>query len=118
MNLRKIVRKQRRFVRERAWEKFHNPKNLAMALAGEAGELLEIFQWKLPKATLTPREKQATEHELADIFYYLIRLCDLLDVDLEEAFWKKMKINSERYPASIVKGSAKKYTELREKSQD
>src|SRR3989338_2898620 len=93
--LNKLVSFQRGFVKDRDWEKFHTPKNLAMALAGEAGELLEIFQWLTAKESLTltkdKKKKLALQHELADIFYYLLRISDILEIDLEEAFWDKMK---------------------------
>lgn len=116
MNLKEIREGQRAFVKERAWEKFHSPKNLVMAMAGETGELLEIFQWLSEKESYAimgdPKKAEAVRHELADIFYYLCRLTDLLDVDLEKAFWEKLELNKKRYPASLVKGTAKKYTEL------
>lgn len=107
---------QRKFVRERDWEKFHTPKNLVMALAGEAGELLEIFQWLSAEESETivkdPKKMKALRHELSDILYYLLRLSDKLGVDLEKALLEKMKENKKRYPVKLAKGTAKKYTEL------
>lgn len=117
MDISKIRETQRSFVKERDWEKFHSPKNLVMALAGETGELLEIFQWLSEKESFEimkdSKKGEAVRHELADIFYYLCRLTDLLGVDLEKAFWEKLELNKKRYPASLVKGTAKKYTELK-----
>ncbi len=116
MDLIKVREHQRKFVTERLWEKFHNPKNLVMALAGETGELLEIFQWLTAEESQglmkDPKRAEQVRHEIADIFYYLVRLTDLLDIDLEKAFWEKMELNAKRYPAEKAKGQAKKYTEL------
>jgi len=116
MDIHKIREHQRKFVSEREWEKFHDPKNLTMALAGETGELLEIFQWLTSEESKTimtdPKRAEMVRHEISDIFYYLVRLTDLLGVDLEKAFWEKMELNARRYPADKAKGQAKKYTEL------
>ena len=113
---RKLLEMQREFVRAREWERFHTPKNLAMALAGEAGELLEIFQWLTAEESYdVPKDKKkltALQHEIADIFYYLMRLADVLGVDMEKAFLDKMKENARKYPVKLSKGTAKKYTEL------
>ena len=103
----------RQFARERDWDQFHSPKNLAMALVAEAGELVEHFQW------LTEEQSRAVsadklakiEHELADVLIYLVRLADKLGVDLSAAARTKMAINAAKYPADKVKGSAKKYSE-------
>ena len=93
----------RQFVAERDWEQFHNPKNLVMALAGEVGELTEIFQWLTGEesAAAMSDEYRAVQirDELADVFAYLIRLADVLDVDLEQAFGAKMIKNARKYPA-------------------
>lgn len=103
------------FAEERDWEQFHSPKNLAMALAGEAGELLEIFQWltedQSRELSQTIKGKAKAEEELADIAIYLIRLCDKLDVDLQKAVDNKIKINSQKYPTALAKGNAIKYNE-------
>lgn len=106
----------RQFVAERDWEQFHNPKNLVMALAGEVGELTEIFQWLTQEesAAVMDGEDRAVQvrDELADVFAYLIRLADVLDVDLELAFTEKMIKNARKYPAETAKSNATKYTEL------
>lgn len=103
------------FIQERDWEQFHSPKNLAMALSVESSELLEIFQWMKEEDSLKLKENPAilskVEDELADIFYYLLRLSSKAEVDLSEALIRKMKKNAEKYPASQVKGSSKKYDE-------
>src|SRR5215469_10332349 len=106
----------RQFVAERDWEQFHNPKNLVMALAGEVGELTEIFQWLTQEesAAVMADEDRAGQvrDELADVFAYLIRLADVLEVDLERAFAEKMIKNARKYPAETARSSAAKYTEL------
>lgn len=103
----------RRFAEERDWEKFHSPKNLSMALIGEAAELVEHFQWLTEEesSTLRPEKLHEVETELADIFIYLLRISDRLDVDLLKAVHAKMLLNEQKYPADKVRGSARKYTE-------
>ena len=85
----------KRFAQERDWEQFHSPKNLSMALAGEAGELLEHFQWMTETASqaLPEQKRQAVALEMADILIYLIRLAERLDVDLIESAYEKVDIN-------------------------
>jgi len=102
-----------RFARERDWEQFHSPKNLAMALAGEAGELLEHFQWltESQSAELDEDKKRQVAHELADILNYLVRLAERLDIDLIAAAEEKMAINERRYPAEKVRGDARRASE-------
>ena len=102
-----------RFALERDWDQFHSPKNLAMALVAEAGELVEHFQWltEAQSREVAPDKLEKIEHELADVLIYLVRLADKLGVDLSEAARAKMAINARKYPADIVKGSAKKYSE-------
>ena len=104
----------RRFAAERDWEQFHTPKNLAMALAGEAGAVIEHFQWLTPEQSvdLAPAAREAVAEELADVLLYLLRLADVLDVDLAEAARRKMAINALRYPADKAKGRADKYDRL------
>jgi dCTP diphosphatase len=99
----------REFARERDWEQFHNPKNLAMALAGEVGELLEILQWLTPEEADaimdSPRAADVAD-ELADVAIYLLRLADVLDVDLLEVAHAKLERNRERFPTTQVSGRA------------
>lgn len=103
------------FIQERDWEQFHSPKNLAMALSVESSELLEIFQWMKEEDSLKLKDNLVAlgkvEEELADIFYYLLRLSSKTNIDLSDALIKKMRKNAEKYPASQVKGSSKKYDE-------
>lgn len=101
------------FARERDWEQFHSPKNLAMALAGETGELLEHFQWltEAQSAALDEDKTRQVSHELADILLYLIRLSERLGIDLIAAAEEKMAINAVRYPADKVRGDARRADE-------
>lgn len=101
------------FAEAREWRQFHSPKNLAMALAGEAGELLELFQWlsEAESRELPPERLERVALELADLQIYLIRLGQELGVDLLEAVERKMAINEARYPAEKVRGSHRKYDE-------
>lgn len=106
----------REFVAERDWEQFHAPKNLVMALTGEVGELTELFQWLTPAESVEvmtdPSRAGRVRDELADVFAYLIRLADVLGVDLEEAFTSKMVKNARKYPAAAARGNPAKYTDL------
>lgn len=104
------------FAAERDWEQFHTPKNLAMALASEGGELLEIFQWLTPQqsAQVMQDEVRAVQvrEEMADVLAYLLRLSDVLDVDLEQALVEKIEKNRHKYPVRLARGKADKYTQL------
>lgn len=104
----------RQFAAERDWDQFHSPKNLASALAVEAAELLEPFQWLTDgqSRNLAPEQLQAVRHEIADVLIYLIRLADKLDVDLLAAAREKIALNAQKYPADKARGSTRKYTEL------
>jgi dCTP diphosphatase len=92
----------RNFAEERDWTQYHTPKNLVMALSGEVGELMEIFQWLTPEESRRVMEDQGqaaeVEQELADVLQYLIRLADVLGLDLEEALWEKLRSNQRRFP--------------------
>ena len=103
----------RKFAEERDWDQFHSPKNLSMALAVEASEIMEIFQWLTQEQSRDlPAEKMAElSNELADVAIYLIRLADKLGIDLLSAAEAKIARNKEKYPADKVRGSAKKYSE-------
>lgn len=103
----------REFARERDWDQFHTPKNLSMALIGEAAELVEHFQWVDGNSShlLDDKVRPSVEEEIADIFIYLVRIADKLDIDLYSAAERKIAINARKYPADKVKGSSKKYTE-------
>ena len=106
----------RQFADERDWDQFHSPKNLSMALIAEAAELIEHFQWltEAQSYSLSENKLSEVELELADIFLYLVRLADKLDVDLTKAAVKKIKINEQKYPAHKVRGKSDKYTAYRD----
>jgi len=105
----------REFVAERDWDKFHSPKNLAMALVAEAAELVEHFQWLTPEESLNlPAATRAeVELEIADVLLFLLRLCDKLDVEPLTAAHRKLELNREKYPVDKAKGRATKYDKLR-----
>lgn len=100
------------FVAERDWAQFHTPKNLAMAMIVEAAELVEQFQWDTPadSQVLTPEKREAVSHELADTFVYLLRIAEVLDIDLIAAAHQKIDLNAKKYPVEKAKGSNAKYT--------
>lgn len=102
----------RKFVAEREWDQFHTPKNLAMALAGEVGELLEHFQWLTAEqsANLSPEQLEEVAHEIADVQIYLAALADQLNIAIGTAVRKKLALNAEKYPPDQARGSAAKYT--------
>lgn len=102
------------FAAERDWDQFHNPKNLAMAVAAEAGELLEHFQWlTFEQAARLPRaSRDEVALECADVLLFLLRLCDKLDIDLAAAAEKKLALNARKYPADKSRGRATKYNKL------
>lgn len=104
----------RRFAENRDWDQFHSPKNLASALAVEAAELLEPFQWLTEEQSrhLTAEQSAAVRDEMADVLLYLIRLADKLGIDLESAARDKIARNSDKYPVEKAKGSSKKYSDL------
>ncbi len=105
-----------RFAREREWERFHSPKNLAMALTGEVGELVELFQWLSEddsrRVARDPATARRVRDEIADVLLYLVRLAAVLDVDLDEAVRSKLAANARKYPIERARGSAKKYSDL------
>ena len=103
----------RAFAQARDWEQFHSPKNLAMALAGEAGELLEHFQWLTQEQSqnLPAEKRDEVALELADILIYLVRTADRLDIDLLDAAARKIAINESRYPVQLVRGKADRASE-------
>lgn len=102
------------FVEERDWDQFHNPKNLAMALAAEAGELLEHFQWLSQEQaqSLESSTRDEVALELADILMFLVRISDKLDIDLLEAAGRKLALNRDKYPVEKARGRAIKYDKL------
>ncbi len=101
------------FAAVRDWDRFHSPKNLAMALIAECGELIEHFQWlsESESAQLSPEKHRAVAAELADIFIYLIRIADKLGIDLVAAAHEKITRNESRYPVDRVRGDARRADE-------
>jgi len=105
-----LTAKYREFSKERDWEKFHDPRSLILALVGEVGELAELFQWEDPSVnesqiSRTALQQRASE-EVADIFLYLIRLADVLQIDLLQAASLKLTRAEERFPVSDFVGRA------------
>lgn len=101
----------RSFARARDWEQFHTPKNLAMALAIEAAEVMEHFQWLTPEESraLSPERREALGHEIADVLIYLTRLADVADIDPVAAARTKIAINARRYPVAAARSNALEY---------
>ena len=112
--LRDLRDELRAFAAERDWDQFHSPRNLATALAVEAAELLEPFQWLTEEQSrsLPPDTRAAVEEELADVLLYLVRLADKLDVDLAAAARAKIVRNGQKYPVEKARGSSRKYDAL------
>ncbi|WP_306109988.1 nucleotide pyrophosphohydrolase [Pseudomonas sp. PB120] len=116
MDVVKVQQQLRDFASERDWEQFHTPKNLASALAVEAAELLENFQWLTDEQARLVKDDaermRRIEEEIADVTLYLLRLADVLSLDLQDAVDRKLRINADKYPADKARGNAKKYNEL------
>jgi NTP pyrophosphatase (non-canonical NTP hydrolase) len=104
------------FVRERDWEQFHAPKNLSMALAAEAGELMEHFLWATPEQSLTvardPVKRGKIEEELADVVIYALEFANMTGIDVAAAIERKLALNAQKYPVEKAKGRSVKYDEL------
>lgn len=97
-----------KFRDERDWKQFHNPKDLALAINIEAGELLELYLWK----DADEAKKERVKEELADIFSFALLLADKYDFDVKQIVMDKIRSNAEKYPVDKAKGTAKKYNEL------
>lgn len=110
-----VVEKLKNFRDSRDWRKFHDPKNLAMSIAIEAAELMEIFQWVNSNDSLDKAKEQErrVREEVADILLYLLSLADTLQIDLRNACLEKLDLNEKRYPVAESYGRAFKYTELK-----
>ncbi len=104
------------FARERDWEQFHAPKNLSMALAAEAAELMEHFLWSTPEASResvhAASKRGRIEEELADVIIYALEFANVAEIDVAQAVQKKMLANATKYPVEKARGRADKYTEL------
>ena len=105
-----------KFAKDRDWEQFHSPKNLAMAASVEVSEIVEIFQWMTEEESrrLKGKTLQNLEYEIGDVMNYLVALADKYGIDPVEAAKKKLAKNEKKYPASLVRGSSKKYNEYSE----
>ena len=112
-SLAELAQRLRQFAADRDWDQFHSPKNLAMALVAEAGELAAEFQWLTEAESRAPKPEELAriQAESADVLNYLVRLADKLGIDLIVAANEKIKDNERRYPVEQARGSAKKYTE-------
>lgn len=111
----------RGFARDREWDQFHTPKNLAMALAGEVGELLSEIQWLTEEQIAAqvaqePLRGRVTD-EIADVLMYLVRFADICGIDPLLAAWDKIERNETRYPVDKARGNARKYTDLADEDQ-
>ena len=112
-----IKARVRAFAHERDWEQFHAPKNLSMALAAEAGELMEHFLWDTPEASRAkvaddPARLAKIEEELADVVIYALEFANMTGIDVAAAIERKMAQNAAKYPVAKAKGRSAKYTEL------
>ncbi len=104
------------FVREREWEQFHSPKNLSMALAAEAGELMEHFLWATPEQSAAiaadAAKRQKIADELADVVIYALEFANITGLDVAAAIEAKMAANAKKYPVEKARGNSAKYDEL------
>ena len=115
MNIEEIQKRLQKFAADRDWEKFHSPKNLTMALSVEVAELVEIFQWSNSGGLdeiENPNIRKNIEEELADIFIYLLKISDKLNLDIEKTIHDKIEKNEKKYPIDKSFGSSKKYKDL------
>ncbi len=99
------------FADARDWDQFHSPKNLAMAVASEAGELVDVFQWLTDEESrhLSEEDRRHAAEEMADVLIYLLRLGDKLGIDFQKAIVEKMEVNEQKYPVDLARGNAIKY---------
>lgn len=107
-DIQEITEALRKFNQERDWEQFHNPKDLALAISIESGELLELFLWKDANQV----DKSKIQLELADVLAYTFLLANKLDLDIKDIIFEKLRVNGNKYPIDKSKGNSKKYTEL------
>lgn len=103
-----IIKELVKFRDEREWAQFHNPKDLAIALSIEASELLELFLWKSHEDV----DEEKLKAELADVFAFAFLLADRMKLDVQQIVLDKIEANRKKYPVSLARGTAKKYTDL------
>ena len=115
-----LIMALRQFAAERDWDQFHSPKNLSMALAVEAAELMEHFQWltEAESQALAPDKLAQVGEEVADVLLYLLRLCDKLGIDPVQAARQKLDVNRDKYPPDEARGRADKYTAYQAADQE
>ena len=120
LNIQNIIQHLRKFAKDRDWDQFHTPKKLSMALAVEASELLEQFQWLTEEQSLRLKDpaydvdkRQAISEEIADVLLYTFRMADILNIDLAAVTRDKLKKNAEKYPINKSRGLATKYNQLK-----
>ncbi|MFO7461992.1 MAG: nucleotide pyrophosphohydrolase [Desulfatiglandales bacterium] len=111
-----LINELREFAKERDWEQFHSPKNLAMALSVEVSEIVEIFQWLTQEESknLSQEKVEKVKQEIGDVMIFLTNLADKFGIDPLEAAREKIVMNRLKYPAELVKGKANKYSEYEE----
>ena len=106
------IQTNNQFVSERNWEQYHTPKNLVMALSSEVGELNECFQWlnddEIEEIKKSVDKKIPIEHEIADVFIYLLRIANKMNIDLEDVVYKKLELNKLKYPVETNQGVVNK----------
>lgn len=109
-----LKRTIKKFIEEREWQRYHSPKNLSMQIAAEAAELMELLLWVESKESFeeVTKNKEAIEHEIADIAHGIICFCIQTNIDLSSAIEKKMALNAQKYPIEKAKGKRVKYTHL------
>ena len=107
----KAIKIIKEFIKQRDWEQFHDPKNLAISLNLESSEVLELFQWTKDNE-INKNKVTNLKDELADVYYWLLLLADHYDIDIDEALEEKIKKNEKKYPIDKSKGSSEKYSEF------
>jgi len=112
MDIENIVKRLTKFAEGRDWGQYHSPKNLAISLAVEAGELLEVFQWLPENPPYGEAVHKKASEEIADILIYAIMFSRKMDIDIEKAVLEKIELNKKKYPVDKAKGIATKYDEL------
>ena len=115
MSIKELQKKVAHFMNEREWGQFHSPKNVSMAIATEAAELMEIFRWMTEEQSwqaLKSDCRKDIEHEIADVAIAVLNFCNRADIDISSAVNEKLVLAAEKYPVDKAKGNIRKYTEL------